>query len=250
MKQPDPSVLYLAILLCCASAPGQTATRPVFQTAAPATKTNPLIAAQPAPRNPPQNRGATALLTSPSSTLTANPALPRTFHDPAWKISFDYPANWTFTRKDGEISTFHLDARSAPHATRLRAVAAIPENPFPASTFSGAYVYLSVTPHSTPAACEAQTAPPGHTSPKGYSTRQIAGISFTHGYDEQKHICTTDRDEIYTTLHRGACYRFDLAMNNFCGGAVSGVKDITAQEIDNVRARMEAILATVRFDPR
>jgi hypothetical protein len=37
-------------------------------------------------------------------------------------------------------------------------------------------------------------------------------------------------------------------MNNFCGGEVSGVKDVTAQQLDEVRRRMEAILATVRFD--
>ena len=34
-----------------------------------------------------------------------------TFHDQNYKISFDYPANWTFTQKDHEISTFRLDAR-------------------------------------------------------------------------------------------------------------------------------------------
>jgi hypothetical protein len=180
-----------------------------------------------------------------AATLTTPLTPPHTFHDPTYKISFDYPANWTLSRKDGEISTFHLDARSAPHATRLRAVAAIPENPFPSSTFSGAYVYLSVTPHSSTASCAQQAAPAAKPP-----ASQIAGIAFAHGHDEQKHICTTDRDEIYTTYRKGACYRFDLAINNFCGGEVSGVKDITQKELDNVRNRMESILATVRFDPK
>lgn len=177
----------------------------------------------------------------------------RTFHDPAYKISFDYPADWTFARKDGEISTFHLEARSAPPATRLRAVAAIPENPFPESTFSGAHIYLSVTPHSTGVSCAMQAAasPASPDKPAAKPpVSQIAGIAFAHGYDEQRHICTTDRDEVYTTLRKGACYRFDLAMNNFCGGEVSGVKDVTAQQLDEVRRRMEAILATVRFDSK
>jgi len=184
-----------------------------------------------------------------------------TFHDPTWKVSFDYPANWTFTRRDGEISTFHLDARSALRKTAMRAVAAIPENPFPESTFSGAHVYLSVTPHSNDASCARQaTAPPLPTPPAAQPAippaqtkpvvTEIAGIPFSHGHDEQRHICTTDRDEIYTTYRRGACYRFDLAMNNFCGGEVSGVKDVTPQQLDDVRRRMEAILATVRFDPK
>jgi hypothetical protein len=193
----------------------------------------------------------TLAIASPEATPTPTQPVPaRIFHDPSYKITIDFPGNWNFSRKDGELSTFHLDARSAPHNTRLRAVAAMPENPFPASTFSGAYVYLSVIPRSNGAACEQQTVAPGLTPPIGYVRSKIAGVTFTHGHDEQKHICTTDRDEVYTTLHRGACYRFDLAINNFCGGEVSGVKDITAQELEQVRARLESILATVRFDPK
>jgi hypothetical protein len=177
----------------------------------------------------------------------------KSFHDSGYKVSFQYPANWTFARKDGEISTFHLDARSAVHKTSLRAVTAIPENPFPDSTFSGAYVYLSVTPHSDVDSCARQAGPPvadGAVLVSKPAVSEIAGVSFAHGHDEQKHICTTDRDEVYTTYRRGACFRFDLAMNNFCGGAVSGVKDVSKQELDDVRTRLEAILGTVRFDSK
>jgi hypothetical protein len=221
MQRPGLSLLFLSI--CCVPAQAQTRVS-VVAPVAPAAKT---------------------------ATVTVAPAAGRrTFHDPAYKVSFDFPANWTFSRKDGEISTFHLDARSALPATRLRAVAAIPENPFPESTFSGAHVYLSVTPHSTDTSCAMQAvlvpSPTGNAAKPPVS--QIAGIAFAHGHDEQRHICTTDRDEVYTTLRKGACYRFDLAMNNFCGGEVSGVKDVTAQQLDEVRRRMEAILATVRFD--
>jgi len=177
----------------------------------------------------------------------------KSFHDSGYKVSFQYPSNWTFAKKDGEISTFHLDARSAGHKTSLRAVTAIPENPFPESTFSGAYVYLSVTPHSNMESCARQVDPPTAAGPVA-STKtavsEIAGVSFAHGHDEQKHICTTDRDEIYTTYRRGACYRFDLTMNNFCGGAVSGVREVSQKELDDVRAKLEAILGTVRFDSK
>jgi hypothetical protein len=195
-----------------------------------------------------------------STAVMPSAAPPQTFHDPKYKISFDYPSNWNFSRNDRELSTFHLDARTAPSTASLRAVAAIPENPFPASTFSGAYVYLSVIPHATDATCASQarvhrvaTAPsasPAPRSSKRAGTSQFGGISFAHGHDEQKHICTTDRDEIYTTFRRGACYRFDLFINNFCGGEVSGVKDITPEELEQVRKRLEGILATVRFDPK
>lgn len=192
-------------------------------------------------------------LTAQNTRSTAKPAATDSegkhiFHDPTYKISFDYPAKWNFTRHDHEISTFHLDARSAAQTTLLRAVLSMPENPFPASTFSGAYFYFSVTPHSNDAACARQAAPAAQGKRGGES--EIAGISFAHGHDEQTAICTVQRDEVYTTLRHGACYRFDLTINNFCGGEVSGVKDITQQELDQVRGRLEAILETVKFDAK
>jgi hypothetical protein len=37
-------------------------------------------------------------------------------------------------------------------------------------------------------------------------------------------------------------------INNFCGGDVSGVREMTPKELDSIRKRLEAILATVQFD--
>jgi hypothetical protein len=196
---------------------------------------------------------------SQATPATASSPAQRSFHDPTYRISFDYPANWNFTRRDHEISTFRLDARTAARTTLMRAVVSIPENPFPESTFSGAYLYFSVTPHLNDAACARQAAPPAGVMPATDQTptvqgrrggvSEIAGISFAYGHDEQRAICITQRDEIYTTLRRGACYRFDLAINTFCSQA-SGVRDITPKELDSVRSRLEAILATLRFDAK
>jgi hypothetical protein len=80
--------------------------------------------------------------------------------------------------------------------------------------------------------------------------RQIGGVTFTRGYDERGKICTEGRDEIYTALRNDTCYRFDLVINTFCGGEVSGVREISRQELDSVRDRLESILATVRFDAK
>jgi hypothetical protein len=180
------------------------------------------------------------------------PSLPNhTFTDPTYKISFVYPATWHFSQTDGELSTFHYDARTAPPRAALRAVIAMPENPFPASTFSGAYVYFSVSPHSTAASCAAQAAAPSdkktHKLPAKPTSIQINDIGFTHGHDEVKDICITQHDEVYTTEHQSACYRFDLAVNNFCGGDVSSVKDITPTQLDQIRSRLGAILSTIHF---
>ena len=179
----------------------------------------------------------------PAIEPTLPPAHP--FHDSRYGVTFTVPAAWDLTRKDAEVSTFNLDARSIARTTQLRAVASIDFNPHPNSTFSGALFYFSVTPHLTPAECSAQATV---REPRTASTAQIGGLSFTHGYDEHGGICTESRDEIYTTAHNNACYRFDAVINTFCGGDVSGVQDITPHELDAVRMRMQKILDSVHFD--
>jgi hypothetical protein len=176
---------------------------------------------------------------------TTPPARP--FHDSRYGVAFTVPAAWNLNRRDAEVSTFHLDARTAAHTTQLRAVATINFNPHPYSTFSGALFYFSVTPHVTPAQCSFQaSAQPPRTS----NTTPIDGVPFTHGYDEHGGICTESRDEIYTTPRNNSCYRFDVVINTFCGGDVSGVQDITPRELDAVRTRMQAILDSVKFDSK
>ena len=190
---------------------------------------------------------------APAAEPSTPPAQP--FHDARYGVSFTVPAAWNLTRKDAEVSTFRFDARTATRATQLRAVATITFNPHPYSTFSGALFYFSVTPHATPAQCTAQALPKPSAQAsvqpvRSITTTQIDGIPFTHGYDEHGVICTESRDEIYTTSRNNACYRFDVVINTFCGGDVSGVQDISPRELDAVRHRMQTILDSVKFDTK
>ena len=172
---------------------------------------------------------------------------PQTVEDKRDGIEFHLPAGWNLARKDGEFSTFHLDARSAPRAAQLRTVATIAFNPYPRSTFSGALVYLSVTPHAKPAACEAQaTAPPNQPEP----VTVIGDRPFKRGHDEHGRMCTEARDEVFTAMRGGACVRFDLAINQYCGSEGNGAHDMTEKEIENIETRMETIVGTVRFVKR
>lgn len=183
---------------------------------------------------------AVAVLVSAVGYGQAVPSAKQSFHDRRAGVSFDVPAGWTLSTKDGEVSTFHLDARSAPRGARMRAVVSIGANPFPLSTFAGAFVYFSVTPGATDASCAKQAV---HSD----GTREVAGQSFARGHEEQEsHICTESRDEIYVAYRKRACYRFDLVTNTFCA-AVSGAKEMTAEELEDVRKRMEGILDTAKF---
>jgi hypothetical protein len=174
-------------------------------------------------------------LTPSAQTPPAN-----SFHDPRYRLSLTIPSGWTLTTHDRDVSTFRLDARSAPRTARMRAVVTIASNPYPLSTFAGAFLYFSVTPSATDATCARQA-----TNPSG--TREVAHQAFTHGHDEQaSHICTESRDDIYTAYRNHACYRFDLVTNTFCR-QVSGAKDMTQSELDNIRQQMESILTTATF---
>lgn len=189
---------------------------------------------------------ATAQLASAAGkSLDAGLPPARHIHDSRYGVSFDLPAGWNVTERDSVVSTFALDARTASGAARMREVAQLAFNPFPSSTFSGALFYFSVTPHATEHSCAAQASA---QAPHVVESASVGGLTFVRGYDEHGTICTEARDEMYTILRRGACLRFDLVLNTFCGGDVSGVRSMSDAEIAAVRKRLEGILATVRFD--
>ena len=178
------------------------------------------------------------------------------FRDGHYGVQFRVPLGWTVNRKDGEVSTFHLDARSASPHTQMRGVLAIQFNPYPYSTFSGARFYYSVERHSTDAECAAQATGPvlGHTSldaphldTQHVDTQDIAGMNFVHGHDEHGNVCVEARDEVYTAFRKGSCYRFDLAMDTFCGVS-SGMQDLTDTQVEQIDRRMTDILSTVKLD--
>ena len=167
------------------------------------------------------------------------------FQDKHFGVSFRIPPGWELTRKDGQVSTFHQDARSAPRTAELRGVAMIDFNPFPHSTLSGALFYFSVEPKTTDVECAAQAT---HLDPADTEhhkdVQTIGGVPFAHGHDEHGGICTEARDEVYTAFHKHACYRFDLAMNTFCSVS-SGAQEISDQQIHQINERLTAILSTV-----
>ena len=183
---------------------------------------------------------------TPQSNTPDQPSDPpeRIVRDTLTRISFTLPAGWNLSRSDGEISTFHLDARTAPRKAKLALVADIAYNPYPRSTFSGAFFYLSLTPESTAAECLAQ-ASSKPASPTG--TALVGDTTFHRGSDAHGKICTEARDTVYTALRHGSCIRFDLAINSFCGGEASGALDLTESQLTNIQQRLEAILNTVHF---
>jgi hypothetical protein len=167
----------------------------------------------------------------------------QTVEDARTHVEFRLPPGWDVTRRDGEVSTFRLDARTAPRRSDLRVVASLAFNPYPLSTFSGAMFYVSSARVSS-SACAAETT----VKPEKKLDPVIVGdVKFARGKDEHGHICTESRDVAYTAMRGGSCLRFDLAVNSFCGGEVSGAEDLTDAQLGSIFKRMEGILDTVRF---
>ena len=205
----------------------------------------PLAISQTATTLNPANKHAAKVITvleAPDAT-----AKERSFQDKRFGVSFRIPPGWDFSRKDGEVSTFHQDARSAASTAQLRGVAILNFNPFLRSTLAGALFYYSVEPKTTDVECAAQAANPAAEAEAHHKDVQAIGsVPFAHGHDEHGEICTEARDEIYTAFHNHACYRFDLAMNTFCGVS-SGAQEITDDQIHQINERLAAILSTVTF---
>jgi hypothetical protein len=169
------------------------------------------------------------------------------FKDGHFGVRFKVPPGWSLTRKDGLVSTFHNDARTASPDAKVRGIASLDFNPYPYSTLSGAVFYFSVTPHSNDEECSKEAAPVDAPAEASTDVQDIGGMRFTHGHDEHGVICVEARDEVYTAYRKGSCYRFDMEINTFCSIS-SGAQDITDAQLLSLNQRMADILSTVTLN--
>jgi hypothetical protein len=178
---------------------------------------------------------------------TAPPAqaAPQGFKDGHFGVKFEVPPGWSLSRKDGLVSTFHNDARSASPDARVRGIASLDFNPYPYSTLSGAVFYYSVTPHSSDQECAKEAEPENVPVVASTDVQDIGGMRFNHGHDQHGDICVVSRDEIYTAYRKG--YRFDMEINTFCAIS-SGAQEITDGQLQNLNQRMADILSTVTLE--
>lgn len=180
---------------------------------------------------------------------TAPPAkaMAQGFKDGHFGVKFRVPPGWSLSRKDGLVSTFHNDARTASPDARVRGIASLDFNPYPYSTLSGAVFYYSVTPHSSDQECAKEAAQEIAPVEASRDVQDIGGMRFTHGHDEHGDICVEARDEVYTAYRKGSCYRFDMEINTFCAIS-SGAQEITERQLQSLNQRMADILSTVTLE--
>jgi hypothetical protein len=169
------------------------------------------------------------------------------FRDGKYKLHFHLPAGWDIARKDGILSNFGTDTRTARKGLEVRGVAALNYNPYPPTTFSGALFYYSVLPHATADTCSSQTS---KAPMKSAGAITIDGVTFQHGHDQHGAMqCIESRVDAFTTLRGNTCVRFDLVINTFCG-STSGSIDVGPQQLGDIQTRLANILGSVRFDKK
>ncbi len=180
-------------------------------------------------------------LTEPDEPANPDPAAARTFTDAKYKVTFTVPPGWNLERKDGLLSNFGVETRTARRRTDVRGVASINFNPWPITTFAGAIFYYSVIPRADAGQCVAQTA----TKPvKPLPDADVDGTSFHHGHDQHGAVCTEARDEVFAAMQGNTCIRFDLVVNTFCA-ETSGAMEITPMQLKDVDKRLASLLGSV-----
>ena len=183
--------------------------------------------------------GAFAQIPVPSAPVPG--AAQKTFKDRHYGVEFVVPPGWSLAKKDGQVSTFRLDARSATSKAEMRAVSSMEFNPFPLSTLGGAFFYYSVQRHTNDAECAQQATGVGRAD-----ATPIGGMDFNHGHDEHGDMCVESRDEVFTAFRKGSCFRFDLTVNTFCSVS-SGAQEMSKRQMRDIEGRMERILDSVVF---
>jgi hypothetical protein len=209
---------------------------------------SPLLTAQQSPEPPMQVPKVVPVPPLHPTAPAKEPTTPaaREVRDVSDHLTLHLPAGWNLSRRDGEISSFLLDARTVPRTSRLHLAASLAFNPYPQSTFSGAVFYVSSTPGVSAAACAAETT----TKPfESLPPASVDGQTFARGKDEHGQICTESRDVAYSARRRNSCLRFDLTIHTFCGGDVSGAEDLSADQLQAIYSRLKTILNSVHLEP-
>jgi hypothetical protein len=127
----------------------------------------------------------------------------------------------------------------------------MPGNSYPGTDFKSAGVNVSVNPGMTAEAC-AQFALPEPTTADGSTPVKIEPVKFgAIEFHEVENSGTTTKQgnaKYYHAFNNGACYEFALGVAADAAGN-GNVEKITPVDRDMVFAKLEKILATVKFQP-
>jgi hypothetical protein len=170
-------------------------------------------------------------------------------------LSFNFPRNYQLkaqtkttgnetqvgstTTEPAEMNFVH------PGGVALAAVE-MPDNSYPGTDFKSGFVNVSVNPGMSSEQCSQFEVPESSTSPEVRAQVKIGVVDFHETENSSAAVMKQVDAKYYHVFSNGACYEFALGVGTGGDGATDEIKPIDRA---GVFAKLEKILATVRFQP-
>lgn len=179
------------------------------------------------------------------------------FSDPAFGVSFSFPAGWSFSRVDPNESTsslaiayIHMDDRSENVGLRgLVTNETLPGlHSWPKTVFSSVLVGYDARPAVSAEAC-LKLARESWDSEADSTT--VNGVKYWHGTASGGGMGTLLDQDIYATYIQasGACLRFDLAVATCSVPGKESPRELTTREKALIHASLSNIFSSVSIAP-
>jgi hypothetical protein len=183
--------------------------------------------------------------------LLTEKALPLTYENSLYGISFEYPKHYVLTKGETdfgpELQLIGSDETQQQSGRVMLATVSMPEDAYPNSTLKSAFVNVSVNQHVTAEKCNeplgAQDSQP--------NSALINGVKFKWANNNSAGAGTGYGDIDYVTFYCGTCYEItlgDVDESALYGGEWDNRITLGVDYEDVVR-RLRAILGTLRIRP-
>lgn len=177
------------------------------------------------------------------------------FSDPAFGVSFNFRAGWSFSKvepntKSPELSIAYMDGRSV--STGLRGLITNETLPgirsWPKTVFSSVEFAYDARSAASAEACQKLVRDNWETEAAALT---LNGVTYWHGTVIGGGVSTEIDEDIYATFvaASGACLRFDLAIATSHVPGKDFPRELTAHEKELIRDNLMNILNSVRITP-
>jgi hypothetical protein len=169
------------------------------------------------------------------------------FSDPAYGVSFRYPASWAFSKAPalGSIPVKDQLLRAVVFKKRIRGIES-----WPMSNFAGDELEYAIKPHGSRELCR-KLAFSTTDIQGGVDQRRIDGVTWNHDESDTASLGHEVIDDDYTAYSKndgGVCLLFDLRvhyLNNRPGN--SPPRFLSRQELATAKAELGQVFSTVHI---
>ena len=187
----------------------------------------------------------TALATQAQQVTLVTPSSMQ-FSDPAYRVTFRYPAKWNFSMENEFYAPVSITSPENPSRGFIYFSSNNGGyNPYPRTNLAGAEFVFSNRQAVSADACLKQVLQ-GDANAKMLGTETINSIPYMHAKTADAGMCHQFSEDIYAVSGGATCYLFDLAVETLC--AFDNTREITNGELAQIHASLEKILSSVEIN--